>query len=350
MKTATRTNSTQIFKSSTFPKKENHRTQNYCAIHNEIASRWQNDCIAANSLLKNKSPLEIMTQGKAIAKKHVPEYIQQSLRDLKNPAAPGYLVIKGLPIDKELPEPPMDGKRPKDKLTYISERVLFGIASIAGLQPFSYLQENPTLVHEIAPKIGAELSLSNGGRTPLGFHTDNAILRPEFRPEFLMLLGLINENKVPTSIASVDQAMEQLSDRHQAILQEPRFRIETPESFNIFGGKTIRSEYRPLVWRNEAGIYEIAGNLYAVTAKDSKAHTALQSLIDVLPDVAESVILEPGDLVIFSNSKVLHARAEVQGKRWLQRMFLRDSLADLRLACQTDHKTCIFDLSKLILR
>lgn len=320
-------------------------------LSDKESQSWYKELVFLNNLSRNNSSWEIINQGKTLASKYLPDEIEQALKSLKNPEAFPYVVIKNLPIDKNLPQPPVDGKRPKDKETWIAEQVLCAIANLAGLLPFSYQQEKGgVLIHEIAPTPGKEISLSNAGRTPLGYHTDAAILLPQFRPDFLMLLGLVNENAIPTFLAPVNEAMQHLSPRHQAILQEPRFRIETPESFEIFNGKIIQSEWRSLVSRNKSGIAEIAGNLYAVKTKDSQANTALNALIDVLPHVTHSLVLEPGDLVIFSNSKILHARAAVEGARWLQRIYLKTSLKDLRQATQTDNKTYVFDLSKLVLQ
>ncbi|NES72879.1 MAG: hypothetical protein F6K24_50635, partial [Okeania sp. SIO2D1] len=94
---------------------------------------------------------------------------------------------------------------------------------------------------------------------------------------------------------------------------------------------------------------EIAGNLYAVTTREPQAQVALDSLRTVLPEIAESVILEPGCAVIFSNSRVLHGRAAITGgKRWLQRCFSRKNLDSLRKATG-NYKTHSFDIQQLIL-
>ncbi|NEQ76336.1 MAG: hypothetical protein F6K23_26825 [Okeania sp. SIO2C9] len=278
------------------------------------------------------------------------EPYQFSLKSLTQPGGASFLVMRNLPIDRPLPEPPQDGKRPTSKNTWISEATLFSIQRTIGLQPLSYIQEKGgVLVHEVAPVPGLDKSLSNSGIVALGFHTDDSILKPEFRPEFLTLLGLINEHHTPTFIAPIDWAFAELSSRHQQELMKPQYRVESPDSFKIFGGKVLRSELRSLVTRNPSGDLEIAGNLYAVTTREPQAQVALDSLRTVLPEIAESVILEPGCAVIFSNSRVLHGRAAITGgKRWLQRCFSRKNLDALRKATG-NYKTHSFDIQQLIL-
>ncbi|MEM1167522.1 MAG: TauD/TfdA family dioxygenase [Cyanobacteria bacterium P01_H01_bin.35] len=278
------------------------------------------------------------------------EPYQSSLKSLTQPGSPSFLVMRNLPIDRPLLEPPQDGKRPASKTTWISEATLFSIQRMVGLQPLSYLQEKGgVLVHEVAPVPGLDKSLSNSGVVALGFHTDDSILKPEFRPEFLTLLGLINEHHTPTFIAPIDWAFAELSSRHQRELMKPQYRVESPDSFKIFGGKVLRSELRSLVTRNDSGDLEIAGNLYAVTTGEPQAQVALDSLRTVLPEIAESVVLEPGCAVIFSNSRVLHGRAAITGgKRWLQRCFSRKNLDALRKATG-NYDTHSFDIQQLIL-
>jgi len=272
-----------------------------------------------------------------------------ALKSLILPGGVSFVVMENLPIDNPLPEPPKDGKRPDSK-SWVSEATLFAIQRIAGLQPLSYLQEKAgALVHEVTPVPGLEQSQSNGGVVAFGFHTDNSILKPEFRPEFLTLLGLVNEREIPTFIAPIDWAFAELSSRHQQALMEPKYRVVSPESFNIFGGKVLSSELRPLVTRNADGDLEIAANLYAVTTREPQAQVALDSLRAVLPEIAQAVVLTPGTAVIFNNSRVLHGRAAITGgKRWLQRCFGRKDLTALRQATGNT-STYSFDIQQLIL-
>lgn len=277
------------------------------------------------------------------------EPYRSPLKSLAQPGGASFVAMKNLLIDEPLPEPPTDGKRPQDK-GWVSEATLFSILHMAGLVPCSYIQEKAgALVHEVTPVPGLEETQSNAGVKAFDFHTDNSILKPEYRPEFLTLLGLINEHEIPTFIAPIDWAFAELSSRHQQELMKPLYRVESPDSFHIFGGKVLRSELRPLVTRNADGDLEIAGNLYAVTTREPQAQVALDSLRSVLPEIAESVVLTPGTAVIFSNSRVLHGRAAISGgKRWLQRCFGRKDLTALRQATG-NYTTYSFDIQQLIL-
>ncbi|MFB2917279.1 MULTISPECIES: TauD/TfdA family dioxygenase [Aerosakkonema] len=329
-------------------------SNNYCIVSNTAELPEANRI----AFLKEAEAIEIqdgvdpnrvlLSKAPQLAKHLTP--IKHSLKLMQQPHGLPYTVLQNMLIDRELPSPPKDGKRPKNKKTWVSETTLLVTASAAGLQPVAYKQEKGELVQQVTPIAGQELSLSNGGRIALGFHTDDAILGRNYRPEYLMLLGLINQCKTPTYIAVLNEALQELSSRHQRILREDRFRIELPESFQLWGGKLIQSEWRSLVNNDSYGEPEIAGNLYSIKTKDKEAQTALNALVDILPYVAKPVVLQPGDLLIFNNHKCLHGRAAVEGgNRWLQRLFARHSLELLRRVTGTSDDTYIFDIQSLVL-
>ena len=290
----------------------------------------------------------IMPEAANLAEKHLPDNMKRMLERMQQPHGPAFLTFRNMPIDRSLPLAPTDGKRPKKKLSWVSEMTLLGVARASDLQPLSYREEKgEALVHEIAPHRGLEQSLSNGGRIPLGFHTDESILKREYRPEYLMLMGLINRNQIPTYVATLDEVLKKLEPRKDGILREPRFRVESPESFHLWGGKVIQSEPRPLITKGPNGEDEIAGNLYAVKTKDEEARRALDALVDILPRVAKPIVLQPADLLVFNNNRCLHARAAIAGERWLQRLLCRRSLEQLRHA--TGSWNSIFDTRFLVL-
>lgn len=295
----------------------------------------------------------LVAKSQEIAEAHLPDAARQQLERLKQSDGLAFVVFQNMPIDQNIPQPPTDGKRPKTKKSWISEMTLLGTAGAGNLQPLSYREEKGNaLVHEVAPISGKEQLLSNGGRIPLGFHTDAAILKRYYRPDYLMLLGLINQSQTPTYIALLDdalQALKELEIHYECILREPCFRVESPESFNYWGGKAIVSEPRPLITKGTHGEDEIAGNLYAVKTSDKEAEAALKAFISILPQVAKPIVLHPGDLLIFNNHRCLHARAAVEGDRWLQRLYCRYSLEQLRHATGSSDDCYVFETRTLVL-
>ena len=265
-----------------------------------------------------------------------------------------YIVLNNLPRDRNLPEPPHSGIRPLDKSSWISEVSLLLLARGSGLKSVGYQEEKrDVLIHEIAPSLGSEKILSSTGRVPLGFHTDLAILKAEYRPQYLFLYGLINEGRTSTYLTPLEDVIQTIRLHHptmETILKEPRFRVESPASFNIWGGKVIKSEPRSLIYKGLSELDEISANLYAVSALDSEAQQALQYLMSIVPTLTKEILISPGKALLFNNHRCLHGRPAIQkGRRWLQRLYCRHSLDALRQATGADSDCNLFEISQLVL-
>jgi L-asparagine oxygenase len=262
-----------------------------------------------------------------------------------------HLLIENLPIDQALPAPPTDGVRPAGK-GFVSEAVLLQLQLAAGLQPFGYLEEKAgALVHQIAPAQNRASELSSAGSVALGWHTDLGILKTEFRPEFLTLMGLRNEAATPTLIADLSEALVALGDTALVdVLRQPRYRVQSPASLVWCGGKAVLSEPRPLL-ANLEGFEMIAGNLQTVVPIDPAAQQALGALQTAVEAVAQPIVIHAGQALVFSNRGVLHGRPAIQrGQRWLQRVYSRHSLEPLREATATSPGAIIFSLAEIILQ
>ena len=264
-----------------------------------------------------------------------------------------HLLIENLPIDPHLPPCPTNGVRPAGK-SWQSESALLQVANAAGLRPFGYVEENNSaLIHQITPAAGHGREVSSAGVAALGFHSDLAILRAPYRPHFLFLAGLRNEASTPTLIAELDDAVAALHQRGPSLvetLREPRFRLESPPLLQLWGGKSLRSEPRPLIAPGPLGRDVIAANLNSALATDPEAQVALLAFQEVLPEVTRPIVISPGEALLFNNERCLHGRPAIQrGQRWLQRLYCRDSLRELRQATGSGPETVIFPISRLIL-
>jgi hypothetical protein len=261
-----------------------------------------------------------------------------------------HVLIENLPIDQTLPAPPTDGVRPAGK-GFVSEAVLLQLQLAAGLQPFGYLEEKAgALVHQIAPAQNRASELSSAGSVALGWHTDLAILKSEFLPQFLSLIGLRNEAATPTLIADASEALVALEDTAlMEVLRQPRYRVQSPASLLWHGGKSLLSEPRPLL-SNLEGFEMIAGNLQTVVPIDPVAQQALGALQTAVEAVARPIVIHAGQALLFSNGGVLHGRRAIQrGQRWLQRVYSRRSLQPLQEATASPG-AIIFSIAEIILQ
>lgn len=236
-----------------------------------------------------------------------------------------------------------------------TDLMLIGLLELSGQRVFAYQeQKSGALVQDIIPIPGKEQSNSNAGRVALGWHTDDAVFAQQFRAERLALLGLVNEAESRTSFVMVDSALEMLDEETVRTLLEPRFRFATPESFEIFGGKLVYSELRPLIrWCGDKGWHEVACAEYSTTTApwDDQARESLQRFQEALSKAPrKSVVIKPGDCLILSNTRGLHSRDAINGKRHLKRAYMRSDLSDLQLAAESaDSDERVFSCESFIL-
>jgi L-asparagine oxygenase len=276
--------------------------------------------------------------------------IQANLRSLRDLHITS-LLVENLPVDPALPAPPSNGLRPQGK-SWLTETTLLQLALSSSLHPMGLAEENQgRLVHEIAAAMGRRAESSSQGVVALGWHTDLAILPSAYRPDYLFLLGLLNQSNVPTMIADLDAALAVLDDTVIKLLRAPRFRVASPANLRFGKGMTVISEPRPLLSCGPSGLDQIAANLEQVTCLDSAAAGALATFKSVLAGCARPMVIAPGTALLFSNRRTLHARPGLVagGQRWLERLYCSRSLKQVREATGSGPDSVVFPVSRLIL-
>ena len=273
-----------------------------------------------------------------------------SLDKLHHPKKADFVLFENLPIDPQLPAPLEDGRRPASKTTWVSELTLLAAAVVAGLEPLTYQKlHSDVLVQEMVPtQAQTVISL---GQTAFGFQTDMAILNRSYRPEMVLLLGLANASETPTLIATLDRALDWLSQEAPAalaVLQSPRFRISFPEALTTDQGKVIYSEPRPVLTFSPNLGWEMAGNFPTLQAVDAEAQMALVALQRALDQAVFPIFLMPGTLLVFNNHRVAHGRWPMAGQQWVQKLYGRRSLEAIRQATGQGEQQHGFDVRSLI--
>ena len=238
----------------------------------------------------------------------------------------GALLIRNTPIGHLPPTPPSpDAPLAKDLST---ELVLLTVARRLG-QPVGYVPEHGgRIVQNIVPTAtDADRQTSTSSRSNLMFHTETAF--HPFRPRYLLLLCLRGDPAAHTTLVSVHELMERLSDDVVDVMFEPRFRTAVDASF--LGDRTNElGPARPLITgtRSEP-TFVFDADLTVGT--DAEADDVLVQVRDLIETIKTSVVLEPGDLLVVDNNVAVHGRspfvARFDGEdRWLQRSFV---VADL---------------------
>jgi L-asparagine oxygenase len=256
---------------------------------------------------------------------------------------PGVALVRNLPVDRDLPDTPVDGRPSPHKKTFVAESVLMGLSQLLG-EPVGFTTEKSgQLIHDVVPvSDGAATQTNQSSEVFLNFHNDivhDAVGRYDVsNPDFLVLNCLRRDaaGEALTYYADARDVSLELAPEVLETLRAPLFRLNAPGSYvrDVAGGAQVLSEPVPII-SGPARCPEIAVSANGVRGLDPKAQDALVELQRACRAVAHEVLLEPGTALLINNRKGLHARARFAARhdgkdRWLQRTYLRRSLWAIR--------------------
>jgi L-asparagine oxygenase len=267
-----------------------------------------------------------------------------------DPRSYGALVLSNLPIDDPLPPTPLDGRASTTKLTFISETCILAISLVLG-QPLGYRDEKGgDIIQALAPvSTEAHATSSESSDVELAFHTDfNFDSRnPErpynvLNPDYIVLLGLRGDRhgEAFTLYADARDICRRLDPGQVKVMREERYQFAASYSFTGCSAEERIWSVPSRLLSGPDEFPEISVDLLCgVRGLDAEAAATLDVLRDVCaqPGVSTRVCLGPGDLLIIDNRKGAHARTAFRAyhdgqDRWLHRVYVRRSLAELRAA------------------
>ena len=314
-------------------------------LNESIRRRWQQDLVAMQGASDNLE--DLLDPAAELAYRYLPSEFQEALASTMLPDGPALCLIDNLPIDSVLPVPPSDGKRPAAKSAYVSELALLGVNRCIGLEVLTFQQEKEgAWPQQVAPVTGMERSNSSASREDLNAHADNGILDRSIRL-WISLIGLVNDGQTQTNFAPLDEIRAQLPPKMEKLLWEPLYRMPFPESFDI-GEKIFKTQ--PILFSGPQGNAEIKFTAFNTVGITPEAEMAVNALKSVLPMVMQPVVLKPGTLCLFSNTRCLHSRGRIEGNRWAQRIYLclPETMMRLRIATDIEPGQRAFDARQLV--
>jgi len=261
--------------------------------------------------------------------KVLPEGLIEQLAELRRSGGcRGVLLIRGMPIAADLgPTPPTFVTPDDDPGSLLGAACLVGTTmSLGDVFAFS-TQHGGNLVQNIVPVKAHRTSQTGlGSAVFLEWHVEDAF--SDLRPDFVALLCLRGDSNAKTCFASVRDLS--LSATTHSILFEERFRIRVDAAHD---GLAVGKDEPVAVLTGDVLDPLIRFDpLFTEPAApdDADAAYALEELAAALSDARHEVILEPGDLLILDNFRVLHARTPYGPRfdgadRWLQRVIIASS-------------------------
>jgi L-asparagine oxygenase len=243
----------------------------------------------------------------------------------------GIMLLRGLPLDGELPPTPRAGAFPGpwSELS-VATVVQLMVMSLVG-DVISYADEKDgRLIQDICPVPGSENRQENTGSCLLELHTEDGF-HPN-KPHFLSLLCLRSDHsgEAMTVAGGVRGVLGLLSHEHARVLREPWFRVRMASSF-VGTGRTAYSQPMPVL-SGPLDDPDLCVDFHATEPMTELAVAAIEELRGHLLSTLVGTVLEPGDMLIVDNRKAVHGRTDFSPRydgedRWLRRCF---AVADIR--------------------
>ena len=279
----------------------------------------------------------------------LPERLRSFLYGFRRDEPAGACLIRGYRVDDDaVGSTPAHWRDAVHALTRPEEMYVGLVASGLGeLFTWSTLQ-NGRLIHNVLPIRGDENEQNgHGSTTLLEWHTEDGF-HPA-RCDYLILMGVRNDGKVPTTYASIRDT--RLSLAHRQALSEKQYLIvpddehlrQLAAQFPDHPGLKRMQEMRSapeavsvLFGSADSPYLRIDPYFMRCAPTASTEHqAALQALIDELERVQQQVVLEPGDVFVIDNYLAVHGRpafkANFDGRdRWLKKAVVARDLRPSR--------------------
>lgn len=278
--------------------------------------------------------------AKAALQRVLPADLLDIIHTMRNSAYPTALIVHNTPTDTVIPKTPEDGNRPpvkgeQDGKSYVSETVLLGICSLLDAYPdFDENEKDGTYINQIIPRDDAAskaVASSYGSEIPFFAHTENVYTPQPLK--FFSLLCLRGTPNVFTSMIFLEDILAAIkADGKEWMLEEmakPQFLMKSGPSFL---GKERRIVPLPILdVINGERCYRFNANHDRVEGINDTAKEIVAYLTNLLKsDEFQSahkvgINLQRGDLLLFNNWEVMHARdsfkIDKSNWRWLQRCY-----------------------------
>ncbi|CAM6095584.1 unnamed protein product [Calypogeia fissa] len=298
------------------------------ADYERVSKTWPADLSTTTDDAKIE---QFVSSAHALVRRWLPQDLVCRLENyMYDPAESAVLVIRGLPIDKELPptEPDLQIKK---QGKHMSETWLVGIARIMG-QVFipDYLRRTGMgmLVRELYSTpdkvnyVGAE-----GSRELLDIHVDFGQVIPTKFAHIVLFFGIKGDpNKQGKTLLCDNRTLyRKLDPADIEVLRSEKLTWETKMA--QFSQYIIEGpESNPRFFIFEENLTGVGG--FDETVKASpQAKAAYKRVKKAAALLAEGVYLEGGDVILLNQKKACHGRSPYAPKfdgndRWLQRIYV----------------------------
>ncbi len=280
------------------------------------------------------SPDEFIDLALAVPPLFPPELRRQLVEYRRRAPGGDVFLLRGL-IPSKIAVPPSastSSARPSGPVAQNAALLLVGIMTVFG-EPFNYRSLwDGQLVQNIIPVRGAEYNqTSQGSRGTLDWHVEDG-----FRDDRCDYAGLLCLRGDPAVGSMYSQAKDlRLPPGLEATLRDKRFKLR-PDTAHVFTGDVAERHIAVLTGPTaEPEICYDTHHISPIDSNDTEASDALRELHACLDDCRGIHVMEKGDVLIFDNRRVVHARGPFVPRfdgtdRWLMRTMVCGSAVTFR--------------------
>ena len=285
----------------------------------------------------------LLQRSKAALEVADPEAVALVQRFAAGTVPNGAIMFHGAHVDEETLGPTPAGwelGHQNEQRDPVTEAALLGFAAAAG-DVFAFARQHAgALIQNVAPVRDHEFeAVGTGSRGLLDWHTEDAF--DGARPDYVALICLRGDVRAQTALAPLD-GMD-LDDADAAVLRQARF-MHGIDKASGGNGRPEDGVRGPILTEGPSGL-EIGLDMdcVAAVAGDHVAAAALGRLHDAANRAGIYVTLRRGDVLLFDNRRVLHARTSFTPRydgtdRWLQRVIISSDLAPAAERCTRRHR------------
>lgn len=247
----------------------------------------------------------------------------------RNLQGPPQLHLRAMSLAGVPPTPTQEA----GKALPLLEAALFDLIERAGLETLSYPFENyGVVVRDVFPRLGEESALSSHGSVPLGYHTEMSFLDyraigsadPLRCPEMLLFICLRNDENTPMKTVDVEDVIRSIGGREMETLGKSIFMNQPPASIMDKCPPSLKRVLQePL--SDSVPIFQFDECNTTFTCDESR--DAISAICDAIDSSKKNIVnLEPGDILMIDNRRILHGRGAVSPSikgqaRWLKRIY-----------------------------
>lgn len=300
-------------------------------IKPEVAAIFTEVARGRRGIYRDHDAFESLLQdAKAALVEADPETVELIEQFARAEVPDGGILFHGLLVDQDaMGESPQDEEAFQEKDRDPStEAALLAFAAVAG-EVFAFArQHGGALVQNVTPVKGHEYdAVGTGSRSLLDWHSEDAF--DDAHPQFVGLFCVRGDERVQTALAPVDRIP--LTDEEDAVLRQPRFMHGIDKASGGTGRPEDGVQGPALYGEDGKRFVRIDMDCAAAVAGDDEAAAALQKFHDGANAAGLYVTLREGDIFLFDNRRVMHARTPFEPRydgtdRWLQRVIISDDL------------------------